>query len=719
MKEYFRRSQRAPGGGGHGHDDEQGNGHGGPPELKHEYEHEHGQHRYPFFEGSASAVFRPRGGSGGVTVLPGLTGDMNNNNGLRREGSANDVSITSQEHGNGGVGVGEVGDGGAAGGIGASNGGVYGKNDHHHQQQQQQQQQGRSSNIMPWQHEMINGNGYQGGGSNPATDGLPPVSIGGGGGGGNHNISNDGGDGEDNGSSNIVGGGGAGGGADPGDVGSVEFDPQADCRPSVIGSHHNNNHANVMVSAGGGSPTSWWRDAPEPAASNFPWDLQLPNPAPPLALSSHTGGGGSGSSGGGGLQESSALGGVAGGRGGGSGGGGGPPASLMGGGSAGMSTIRGGGGSGGGATDHLRFGKPSPASLAGLGPAPSLGGGGHRHRGGGTAEQHLSQSGSALDILENGGNGGMRSGGSTILLDAVGRGPYGGSGGGGGGIGRWGSNASPPSATEIAWGLGSSRNGGGGAGENYLSARKLEESRRLQQAPPCDSLVPPVSHATAYNVVPANPRSLLHAGPLGGGSDRYGVHDFKSLSMASGDPEGVVFGRASTGGRGDMPRAKRARVMKREMESMHLSPSGSGAGLSSEEAAFSRLMDRNSGGGGGGGRSRGVAGSVGHGGHASMRDAAGSWGGGGSGRGRDGGGGGSSTSSRAPPRQKKAAASSRRCRDESEFFFVCAGRTSNSDAERKEDEAARAIVRSGVAPTCRDDRPTQAFVWCRRTRRDK
>lgn len=683
MKEYFRRSQRAPGGHGQGHDDEHEQGH--DDEHGHGGHHDHNQqHRYPFFEGGASAVFRPRvAGGGGVSVLPGLTGDMNNN-GLRREGSPNDASIASQEHGNSVV-VGEVGDGTIAG-IGASNGSVYSKNE-------QQQQRG---SIMPWQHEMINGNGYspssvnhhQGGSSNPsAIDGLPAVSIGGNlqnGSSSHNNISNDGGDGEDNGSSSIVGGGG---GTDPGDVGSVEFDPQADCRPSVIGSHHHN-HANAAVSAVGGSPTSWWRDAPEAAASNFPWDLQLPNPAPPLALSSHTGGGGSG---GGGLQEA-ALGGGGGvgggGRGGGSGGGGGPPASLMGGGSAGMPTIRG---------EACRFGKPSSASLAGLGPAPSLGGG-HRHRVGSVPEQHLSQSHNALDILENGGNGGMRSGGSTILLDAAGRGSY-----GGGGV-RWSSNASPPSAppsaTEIAWGIGSSRSGGGGggAGENYLTARKLEESRR-GQAPPCDSLVPPATYAPAYNVVPVNPRSLLHAAPLGVGcSDRYGGHEFKSLSMASGDPEGVVFGRTGGGGRGDMPRAKRARVMKREMESMHLSPSGLGAGLSSEEAAFGRLMERTS---GGGGRSRGVVGSGGHGGHASLRDAAGSWGGGGSGRGRDGGGGSSSSSSnRMPTRQKKTTASSRRCRDEGEGCFVDSDTPAKGSTYR-EWGASYSIIWSGITPTCR------------------
>eukprot|EP00752_Nemacystus_decipiens_P008514 g7603.t1 len=294
MKEYFRRSQRAPGGDGSGHgqhDDGHGNGHSGQPPLKHEYEHQHGQHRYPFFEGGAPIVFRGRGGGGGggggnVTVLPGLTGDINN--GIRREGSANDTSLASQQ-GGGAVGVGEVGDDGATG-VGASNGGIYGKND---------QQQHQRSNIMGWQHEIINGNGYspssvshhQGGGPNSATDCLPPVSIGGSlqnGGGGSHSIRNDGGDGENNGDSGIVGGGG--GGPDSGDVVGVEFDPQADCRPSVIGSHHN--HANVATMSAGGSPTSWWRDPPEQAAPNFPWDLQLPNPAPPLALD----GGGGGSS---------------------------------------------------------------------------------------------------------------------------------------------------------------------------------------------------------------------------------------------------------------------------------------------------------------------------------------------------------------------------------------------------------------------------------------
>ena len=77
--------------------------------------------------------------------------------------------------------------------------------------------------------------------------------------------------------SDVAGGGANGGGTgvgnDDGGVG-VEFDPQGDCRPVHTGQV-----------APGGSPTSWWRDVPEPVVSTFPWDLQLPNPAPPLALS--------------------------------------------------------------------------------------------------------------------------------------------------------------------------------------------------------------------------------------------------------------------------------------------------------------------------------------------------------------------------------------------------------------------------------------------------
>ncbi|CAM9982529.1 unnamed protein product, partial [Ectocarpus sp. 12 AP-2014] len=350
MKEYFRRNRLAPPlDGPHGHtqhmDDHVNGVH--PANLKHE--HEHDQHRYPFFDGDVPHVFRARGSGGVGGGLPGMNsvvvgGDNDNsNNALRRESSANG-SIASQEQGSGVGGGGEIaGDPGYEGG--------YGKND----QQQQQQQRG---NSIPWQHEMIAVNGYspsssshhhqQGGGSEGATDNLPA-------GVGMASMQNGGSTGHNDGGGGGGGRGGDGsiGGGDPGDVGSVEFDPQADCRAPVVDPHHHQQHQHQVsvTSTAGGSPTSWWRDAPEPVVSTFPWDLQLPNPAPPLALSSHNVG-----SGGGLHQQESALGGFGGGRrGGGGGGGGGPPASMMGG-SAGVSTLRagggGGGGSGGGTTDH-------------------------------------------------------------------------------------------------------------------------------------------------------------------------------------------------------------------------------------------------------------------------------------------------------------------------------------------------------------------------------
>ncbi|CAN0561195.1 unnamed protein product, partial [Ectocarpus sp. 12 AP-2014] len=118
----------------------------------------------------------------------------------------------------------------------------------------------------------------------------------------------------------------------------------------------------------------------------------------------------------------------------------------------------------------------------------------------------------------------------------------------------------------------------GGGGGSFLSARKLEDSRR-GTAPPCDTLVPPGPHAPAYDI-PNNPRSLLGMGSTGGGggggSDRFVAHDFKPVSMAPGETDGSMFGSGGGdgggggGGRGDMPRAKRARVMKREADGIHL-----------------------------------------------------------------------------------------------------------------------------------------------------
>ncbi|CAN0308844.1 unnamed protein product, partial [Hapterophycus canaliculatus] len=552
---------------------------------------------------------------------------------------------------------------GGDGGRGAGNG--YGKSE--------QQQRGA---IMPWQHEMMTVNGYSpspsshhqqgggGGGSEPSAENLSAVGIASMQNGGSSISNNDGGG--RGGGANHHGSLG-GGGTDPGDGGSVEFDPQADCRPPMMGSHHHHGHhghhgqasgsgSGNGTAAVGGSPASWWREPPEPVVSTFPWDLQLPNPAPPLALSSHTTAGNSG----GGLHQETMLGEFGGGRrGGGSGGGGGPPASVMGG-STGVSTLR---GSGGGSNEHpslCRFGKPSTSSLIGLGPAPDIVGD-HRHRGAAGVDHHLHPSSSPLDILDNdgGGNGGgsVRTGGSssTMLLDAVGRRPYGSSGGP-----RWASNSAPPSATEVSWGIGGSRSGGGGGGGGggagtFLTSRKLEETRR-GTAPSCDTLVPPPSHAPTYDVVSLNSRSLLGigGGSSGGGggsaSDRFMTHDFKSLTMAStGDPDGFMFGGGG-GNNGvdpscDMSRIKRARVMKREDDGMHLSlpSSAAGIGLSDAEAVFGRLMgrDRASGsrggdGVGGGARSRGVMGEGGHGGHASLHEVAGSWGGGGSGGGRGG-----------------------------------------------------------------------------------
>lgn len=85
-------------------------------------------------------------------------------------------------------------------------------------------------------------------------------------------------------------------GDDGADVGG-EFDPQADCRPgggvAGIDPHHSGQQAGVTGvptckgGAAGGSPTSFfWRDVGEPVNVNttYPWDMQLPNPAPPLAL---------------------------------------------------------------------------------------------------------------------------------------------------------------------------------------------------------------------------------------------------------------------------------------------------------------------------------------------------------------------------------------------------------------------------------------------------
>ena len=196
-----------------------------------------------------------------------------------------------------------------------------------------------------------------------------------------------------------------------------------------------------------------------------------------------------------------------------------------------------------------------------------------------------------------------------MLMDAAARGTYGGV--------RWGVNPAP-SAVEAAWGLGGRSGSGGGGG--YLANRKMEEMHR-GNAPPCDTLVPPGPHAPAYNVVPVNPRSMLHSTSLGGGSDRFAPPDFKSLSMSGNSfgADGMAFASREA-------RAKRARVTKRE--GGHLGPGG--IGMLGGESAFGQRLDR-----GGRGESRRPEG----------RDAAGEGG------------------ARAMIR-KKTPASSRRCRHE-------------------------------------------------------
>lgn len=367
-----------------------------------------------------------------------------------------------------------------------------------------------------------------------------------------------------------AGGHGAGGGNDGGDVG-VEFDPQAD-----------NKAVHPGPVAAGGSPNSWWRDVPEPVVSNFPWDLQLPNPAPPLALP-HAPIDIRG------LPESSNM--VA---------TGGTPQSAVPA-AAGSLSLR-------GAQEHsplcrcevCRFGKAA----------------GHpRHR----ANEQLQQQPNALDMMEAGGRGGIRAGSGAVLMDAAARGTYGGM--------RWGMNP-PPSAAEVAWGLGSSNGSGGVTG--YLASRKIDDLRR-GGAPPCDTFVPAGPHAPAYNVVPANPGMLHGTNPLGG-PERFAPHESKSFSVAEdgGGADGVDFGARHA-------RAKRARLIKQE--GVHLSSGG--IGVSSGESSSGQRLDK------GGGRG-GVGGS-------DSRDAT---------------GGGRLQ------RGKKTPASSRRCRHESEcFVFLCVEHT--------------------------------------------
>ena len=278
---------------------------------------------------------------------------------------------------------------------------------------------------------------------------------------------------------------------------------------------------------------------PEPVVSTFPWDLQLPNPAPPLALSHAPVDIRE-------LPESAGTTAV-------------DPLSAAD--AAGSSTLR-------GAPEHPPLCRCEDCHFA---KTTACGGGHSRHR----AAERLHQPG-ALDMIDSGSGGGIRPGSGAVLMDAAARGTYGGT--------RWGVNPTP-SAVEVAWGLGGRSGSGGGGG--YLASRKMEEMNR-GSAPPCDTLVPPGPHAPAYNVVPVNPRSMLHA-PLGGSSDRFASPDFKSLSMSgnSFSADGMSFPSREA-------RAKRARMTKRE--GGHLSSDG--IGMIGGESAFGQRLDR----GGGAGR---------------------------------------------------------------------------------------------------------------------
>lgn len=499
--------------------------------------HDHHRNSHQFIEGT---VFRSR--SGAV---------VHNN---RREGD-----------GEGGQAKNAGGGGGAE-----SSGGSIGN-----RQQQQQQQSERA----PW-HE---------GGTNTYTSPLSGMSA------AKHPLGNppavgiDGGDNDSRvwevGTSSAAGG--ASGGIDSGDVG-VEFDPQADCRPI---------HSGQGMT--GGSPSSWWKDVPEPSAPNFPWDLQLPHPAPPLALSNAPSLGGVR----GGQTDSSSMAAITGGS-------LSAAAAVLG----GQSVLR------GASQEHspicrcetCRFGKTAAATAAAVHSS-------RHHR----AEQRLQQqqqANNAMDMIDAGGSSGsggrggngMRGGTGAVLMDAAARGTYGGL--------RWGVNQ-PPSSVEMAWGLGGGNNGG------YLSNRKTDDMRRGGGAPSCDTLVPPGPHAPSYNVVPANPKGMMHVTSPLGGSDRFVPHEFKSLSVSVGGGGGVADDMGAFGSH--ETRAKRSRMSRREEQYL---PSG--------ESMFGHRMERDTGRGGAGGPE--------------SRDA--------------GAGGGGRVQ-----RGRRTPASSRRCRHEGEFRYAHRG----------------------------------------------
>lgn len=391
------------------------------------------------------------------------------------------------------------------------------------------------------------------------------------------------------------GGGGtstaAGGKTDDG----VEFDPQADCRQVTM------LPTGQQVAPTGSPTSSWWRDVPEPAVATFPWDLQLPNPAPPLApphggpaAAVGRGNPANASS----MANSGSLGISA-------------SALALRGGSGGGGS--GGGGGGGGAPGHsplcrcdaCRFTKATHPN---------------RHR------IIDPQSNTALDIMEGSGRGGSRSSSGAVLMDAAAAraaGAY--------GVGlRWGVNPPPEAESCVTWGLGNGNGGGvGGGGSGYLSNRKVDDARR-GGAPICDTLIPVGPHAPAYHAATVSvvPRGMLQH--TLGGPERFTPPEL--FQPSPGDAGGSSMGKPGAFD-ARKSRAKRARVSKADANGTAGGASGSGAVQRSVKREAGTVR-------GGAGASAGAS---------KNDDAAG----GGSGRGQKG-----STAG------KKAPASSRRCRAE-------------------------------------------------------
>ena len=266
----------------------------------------------------------------------------------------------------------------------------------------------------------------------------------------------------------------AAGGHNGGETG-IEFDAHTGSRGVQAG------HIN-----GAGSPTTaWWKDGPEPMVSAFPWDLHLPNPAPPLAPP----------------HDSSEIRGVT-------------ESSMACATRASPSIVTPGSPALPDELQHSPLCRCDECRIAKvIAPHP-------RHR---IPDQqvHPHHTGSFDTIIDGAGRSGGGWPGSGVLMDSASRVPYGGH--------RWGMNnpQDHPAASDTSWGFGSigvygtGVNGSSGDGGCPSGMSKGGGDPRRGGAPLCDTFLPSGSHSAPHEtasltnarVAPSHQMSAHLGGP--------------------------------------------------------------------------------------------------------------------------------------------------------------------------------------------------------------